>query len=163
MKFSKLARAAVLAAGLAGALGAANAATYNVVNHQPPVAVESEWTSTQRSDLDVLNLAADGLATFTLKSVDSAGTPGIDTAVSYLLSTNNGMTSFSFLLSSVGASFSQFMTAGIWTMVSTSLDGTAPMPNSATTSVSAVPLPGAALLFGSALMGFFGFSNRRKV
>lgn len=29
--------------------------------------------------------------------------------------------------------------------------------------ISAVPLPGAALLFGSALMGFLGFSNRRKV
>ena len=32
-----------------------------------------------------------------------------------------------------------------------------------TTNVSAVPLPGAALLFGTALAGFFGFSNRRKV
>jgi len=31
------------------------------------------------------------------------------------------------------------------------------------TNVSAVPLPGAALLFGTALAGFFGFSNRRKV
>jgi hypothetical protein len=29
--------------------------------------------------------------------------------------------------------------------------------------VSAVPLPGAALLFGTALLGFLGFSNRRKV
>lgn len=32
-----------------------------------------------------------------------------------------------------------------------------------TFEISAVPLPGAALLFGSALMGFLGFSNRRKV
>jgi len=32
-----------------------------------------------------------------------------------------------------------------------------------TTSVSAVPLPGAIWLFGSALLGFLGFSNRRKI
>lgn len=31
------------------------------------------------------------------------------------------------------------------------------------TTVSAVPLPGAIWLFGSALLGFLGFSNRRKV
>jgi len=30
-------------------------------------------------------------------------------------------------------------------------------------SLTATPLPGAALLFGTALAGFFGFSNRRKV
>jgi hypothetical protein len=30
-------------------------------------------------------------------------------------------------------------------------------------SVSAVPLPGAIWLFGSALLGFLGFSNRRKI
>lgn len=29
--------------------------------------------------------------------------------------------------------------------------------------ISSVPLPGAALLFGTALLGFMGFSNRRKV
>lgn len=29
--------------------------------------------------------------------------------------------------------------------------------------ISAVPLPGAAILFGSALLGFVGFSSRRKV
>lgn len=34
---------------------------------------------------------------------------------------------------------------------------------SISTEISAVPLPGAALLFGTALAGFFGFSNRRKV
>lgn len=33
----------------------------------------------------------------------------------------------------------------------------------ATSSVSAVPVPGAAWLFGSALLGFLGFSNRRKI
>ncbi len=32
----------------------------------------------------------------------------------------------------------------------------------ATSSVSAVPLPGALWLFGSALLGFLGLSNRRK-
>lgn len=31
------------------------------------------------------------------------------------------------------------------------------------TTVSAVPLPGALWLFGSALLGFLGFSNRRKI
>ena len=31
------------------------------------------------------------------------------------------------------------------------------------TNVSAVPLPGAIWLFGSALLGFLGFSNRRKI
>lgn len=35
--------------------------------------------------------------------------------------------------------------------------------DSISTQISAVPLPGAALLFGTALAGFFGFSNRRKV
>lgn len=33
----------------------------------------------------------------------------------------------------------------------------------AQTDVSAVPLPGAIWLFGSALLGFLGFSNRRKI
>jgi hypothetical protein len=38
-------------------------------------------------------------------------------------------------------------------------------PNSisTTTQISSVPLPGAIWLFGSALLGFFGFSSRRKV
>jgi hypothetical protein len=31
------------------------------------------------------------------------------------------------------------------------------------TNISAVPLPGALWLFGSALLGFLGFSNRRKI
>jgi hypothetical protein len=34
---------------------------------------------------------------------------------------------------------------------------------SATTEISAVPVPGAIWLFGSALLGFLGFSNRRKI
>jgi hypothetical protein len=34
--------------------------------------------------------------------------------------------------------------------------------NSTLTNVSSVPLPGAIWLFGSALLGFFGFSSRRK-
>jgi len=33
----------------------------------------------------------------------------------------------------------------------------------ARTDISAVPLPGAIWLFGSALLGFLGFSNRRKI
>lgn len=34
---------------------------------------------------------------------------------------------------------------------------------SITTNVSAIPLPGALWMFGAALVGFVGFSNRRKV
>ena len=149
-----------------GALGfeaaSRGAADVLMVERDPDLARSLREQATRLKAGQVRVLAEDGLATFTLKSI-TPNNSNIDTAVSYLLSTNNGATTFSFLLSTVGASFSQFMTAGIWTMVSTSLDGTAPMPNQATTSVSAVPLPGAALLFGSALMGFFGFSNRRKV
>lgn len=57
----------------------------------------------------------------------------------------------------VGDVFSYSLGAGTYTLT------VRPNAKADDILISAVPLPGAAILFGSALLGFFGFSHRRKV
>ena len=69
------------------------------------------------------------------------GTVGGFLSVEYLLNEGKGLTSI--LLKGYRDCFSDFALAGL---------EIAPSP---------VPVPGAAILFGSALLGFFGFKRRR--
>ena len=69
------------------------------------------------------------------------GTVGGFLSVEYILNEGNGLTSI--LLKGYRDCFSDFALAGL---------EIAPSP---------VPVPGAAILFGSALLGFFGFKRRR--
>ena len=122
--------------------------------------------------------AFDLLATFTLKDTNP---DAVDVRYKLFLDTNNevGAATFDdaapleyptsrrgdFITDIAGQDFAPFFQALLDSkqhyvlMVNKNVEGW----NSITTNVSAVPLPGAALLFGTALAGFFGFSNRRKV
>lgn len=69
-------------------------------------------------------------------------------------STSNNWTSYTFSVVGTGSDVLKFSAVGTSDTFGGNIDNV---------SLSAVPLPGAALLFGSALLGFMGFSNRRKV
>lgn len=157
MKIKTALSAGVLA--LAGLLGStAQAATYDVINGGDTQYVTSDFAGASTSDVDYLNIVYAGLVTFEHQVV----TPSTaDQLMGYTL--EQGANVITFSLASLGAKFSTFMTAGLWKMTVVNLDNTAPAAAAGTTAVSSVPLPGAALLFGSGLLGFLGFSNRRKV
>lgn len=59
--------------------------------------------------------------------------------------------------------FTFIMQAGVNYILQLTVPGTSNGLTTLSASVSTVPLPGAIWLFGSALLGFLGFSSRRKV
>lgn len=161
MKLNKLVAAGVFCLGTLLAT-VAQADTYTVTNMGTPVDVFSDF-SKGTEDTDYLSLAAGGLVTFLHVIV----TPlDAEQKMSYTLTnttSGNPADTFTFDLLSAGAQFSTMMSAGTWEMKVVNLDTAFPAANGGTTRVSAVPLPGAALLFGSGLLGFLGLANRRKV
>lgn len=68
--------------------------------------------------------------------------------------TSNNWSSYTYTVVGTGSDVLKFSAVGKSDSFGGNIDNVA---------LSAVPLPGAALLFGSALLGFMGFSNRRKV
>ncbi len=127
-----------------------------------PVDVYSDF-SKSTLDTDYLSLATGGLVTFLHVIVTPVDA---EQKMSYTLTnttSGNPADTFSFDLLSAGMNFSTVMSAGLWKMDVVNLDTTFPAANGGTTRVSEVPLPGAALLFGSGLLGFLGLANRRKV
>lgn len=160
MKLNKLLGSGVFCFGALLAT-AAHADTYTITNMATPQDVHSDFAGVQTSDTDFLSLAHAGFVTFLHVIV----TPNdADQKMSYTLTnTDNPGENFTFDLLDVGAKFSTVMSAGFWKMDVVNIDNTFPEAGAGTTRVSAVPLPGAALLFGSGLLGFLGLANRRKV
>ena len=84
--------------------------------------------------------------------IDAVGLPGNGVAQGALKETVPYLT--------VGQNFQYSLPQGQYVLqIQKTVDGW----ESITTNVSAVPLPGALWMFGAALMGFVGFSSRRKV
>ena len=84
--------------------------------------------------------------------IAAVGTPGNGVAQGALKETVPYLT--------VGQNFQYSLPQGQYVLqIQKTVDGW----ESITTKVSAVPLPGALWMFGAALMGFVGFSSRRKV
>ncbi len=75
-------------------------------------------------------------------------------AITGIGGTSNNWTSYTYSVTGTGSDVLKFKAVGNSDTFGGNIDNV---------SLSAVPLPGAALLFGSALLGFMGFSNRRKV
>jgi len=162
MKLSKLLGAGVFCLGTLLATGA-QADTYTVTNMADPVDVTSDFVGPKTSDTDFLLLANAGFVTFQHVIVTPVDA---EQKMSYTLTnttSGNKADFFNFDLLAAGAKFSTVMSAGLWRMDVVNLDNTFPAAGAGTTRVSAVPLPGAALLFGSGLLGFLGLANRRKI
>ncbi|MGD9663097.1 MAG: hypothetical protein AB7U63_17715 [Porticoccaceae bacterium] len=162
MKLNKLLGACVFCLGALLA-SAAHADTYTVTNMGEPVDVTSDFAGSKTFDTDYLSLANAGFVTF----LHAIVTPeDADQPMSYTLTnttSGNPADTFSFNLLAAGAIYSTAMSAGLWEMHVVNIDNTFPAAGAGTTRVSAVPLPGASLLFGSGLLGFLGLANRRKV
>jgi hypothetical protein len=168
MKLNKFLGVGVFCLGTLLATGA-HAATYTVSAAQP-VDVESSFTGTPLGvDVDKLLVATSSMVDFLHMVVTPQGTPGhpgADQTMSYSLTLDGSPATpaIEFVLHQIGDHFTTGLSAGTWSMKVVNLDTTQfPTANAGTTRVSVVPLPGAALLFGSGLLGFLGFANRRKV
>ena len=108
--------------------GSAQAATYDVVNHGETQYVLSDFSGSSTSDVDTLNMVADGLVTFEHAVV----TPiRADQLMSYTLQKGADIVTFS--LASLGNTFSTFLTKGLWTMTVVNLDNTTPAAGAGTT------------------------------
>jgi len=162
MKLSKLLGAGVFCLGTLLATGA-QADTYTVTNMADPVDVTSDFVGPKTSDTDFLLSGQCWFGDFPARHCYARR---CRTKMSYTLTnttSGNKADFFNFDLLAAGAKFSTVMSAGLWKMDVVNLDNTFPAAGAGTTRVSAVPLPGAALLFGSGLLGFLGLANRRKI
>lgn len=181
--FRSVFTALTVAAGLALSSGVASAAYISTVdlNTTYSATLTTEkiggvgLTGPYQSFYDYEIIGTGGQTTFTLvdavpdtlqvryfvyeDSNDTEGEIGLGTK---LLETVPYITDISNTSTSASPFFSLFLAAGeqFVLRINKNVDGGW---DSISTQISAVPLPGAALLFGTALAGFFGFSNRRKV